>query len=429
MSRAITSLSTSMSSPSATTSSGASSTATKYRAISTDAGDTSAGCPLTQPVMPRFFCGQLLTDQDLSDLVLWAQTHFKLARLRDGWGVACGLDLWTAAATSSTLTVGPGYAVSCCGDDLVVAAATTFDISALGKAPATQCSGSLEIQPPPADGNSVIEYDIYLRARLQPLDPRPAPRRGCCSDSAGCEFTRSQEDVDLVALPATPPGTTGCCDPCTLFSTWAQTFQTFLTTVQNTKDPSTLIQNRVRNIKQSRYPALRPPSSPSSNQSAQDLTRATLFWLLLEERQALVACGCCSCANVPGVPLGRIGIVGLGQLGWIDLAPPRRRWLERDDIWAGPAGTVNLAPTLGTPWNKDESEAVTRLLKSKGVTLSGSATYALTSDLSPLLKVVGDHYYCIPGGTTVHALTYPVGTLGPVIVGYAPDNPPAQGQN
>jgi len=446
MSRAITSLSTSMSSPSAITSNGASSTATKYRAIATDAGDTSAGCPLSQPVMPRFFCGQLLTDQDLTDLVLWAQTHFKLARLRDGWGVACGLDLWTSATTPSTLTVGAGYAVSCGGDDLVVAAATTFDISALGKAPTTQCSGSLEIQPPPADGNSVIEYDIYLRVRLQPLDPRPAPRRGCCSDSAGCEYTRSREDIDLLALPASASAG-GCCEPCTVFSTWAKSFESFLTTVQNAQNPATLIQNRVRNIKQSRYPALRPTSSSNGNQSAQDSKNATLLWLLLEERQAIVACGCCSCVNVPGVPLGRIGIVGLGQLNWIVSAPPFRRWLEREDIWVGPSGTVNLAPTLGMawneqgiafshsvpaasippqigiPWNDGVNGPLAQLLKSKGVILRGAAPYTLGEDLTPLLTVVKDDYYCIPVGMKLHALVYPVGNLGTVVIGYAPGDP------
>ena len=86
-------------------------------------------CRLDCLVQPRFYCGQLLTDRDLTATVAWAKHKFALSRYRHGWGVVCGLDVRHDPAHPGTVEVGPGYAISCCGDDIIVCEPTTKDLS------------------------------------------------------------------------------------------------------------------------------------------------------------------------------------------------------------------------------------------------------------------------------------------------------------
>ena len=44
-------------------------------------------CDLECLIRPNYFCGQTLTDRDLTALVEWARTRFGLVRYRAGWGV------------------------------------------------------------------------------------------------------------------------------------------------------------------------------------------------------------------------------------------------------------------------------------------------------------------------------------------------------
>ncbi|HEX6324243.1 MAG TPA: hypothetical protein VFZ36_11000, partial [Vicinamibacterales bacterium] len=67
---------------------------------------------------PRFFPGQLLTDQDLNRLQQYVIDKNKLHnRYLHGWGVACGLEVVCDVCESSHVVVRPGYALSPCGDD------------------------------------------------------------------------------------------------------------------------------------------------------------------------------------------------------------------------------------------------------------------------------------------------------------------------
>src|SRR5215469_6175185 len=86
-------------------------------------------CGLNALVRPRFFCGQLLTDQDLSGLIAWVLDRRRLGRYRDGWGVVCGLDVGVDPSAVATVLVQPGYAVSSCGEDVVLATATGLDLT------------------------------------------------------------------------------------------------------------------------------------------------------------------------------------------------------------------------------------------------------------------------------------------------------------
>ena len=70
---------------------------------------------------PRFFPGQLLTDQDLNRLQNYLIGKNKLHnRYLQGWGVACGLEVVCDTCQPANVVVRSGYALSPCGDDIVV---------------------------------------------------------------------------------------------------------------------------------------------------------------------------------------------------------------------------------------------------------------------------------------------------------------------
>lgn len=70
---------------------------------------------------PRFFAGQLLTDDTLNQLSRYIVEKNKLHnRHLQGWGVACGLELHCDPCNPQQIVVGSGYALAPCGDDIVV---------------------------------------------------------------------------------------------------------------------------------------------------------------------------------------------------------------------------------------------------------------------------------------------------------------------
>ena len=70
-------------------------------------------------VRPRFFCGQMLTDGDMNALLDWSGQRFELQRHKTGWGLVGGLELHCDADCASRLIMEPGYAVDCCGRDIL----------------------------------------------------------------------------------------------------------------------------------------------------------------------------------------------------------------------------------------------------------------------------------------------------------------------
>ncbi len=80
---------------------------------------------------PRFFAGQLLTDEDLSLLNSYIVEKNKLHnRYLHGWGVVCGMEV-VCSPCNNLVTVKSGYALSPCGEDIIVCQDTPVDICAL----------------------------------------------------------------------------------------------------------------------------------------------------------------------------------------------------------------------------------------------------------------------------------------------------------
>jgi hypothetical protein len=70
---------------------------------------------------PRFFAGQLLTEEDLNRLDHYIVAKQKLHnRYLHGWGVVCGLDVVCDGCDSGSVLVRQGYALSPCGEDVIV---------------------------------------------------------------------------------------------------------------------------------------------------------------------------------------------------------------------------------------------------------------------------------------------------------------------
>lgn len=81
---------------------------------------------------PRFTCGQLLTDDDLTTMVAWTAGKSRLNRFRTGWGVACGLQVRCDPSNPLGVIVGEGYALDCCGDDIVLCEEQPLDLTSAG---------------------------------------------------------------------------------------------------------------------------------------------------------------------------------------------------------------------------------------------------------------------------------------------------------
>ncbi|MBS0168382.1 MAG: hypothetical protein JSR29_20040 [Nitrospira sp.] len=83
---------------------------------------------------PRFFAGQVLTADDLNRLDYYIRAKHRLHnRQLHGWGVVNGLEV-TCDSCGKGVVVGCGYALSPCGDDIVVCQPVLVDVCTLIKA-------------------------------------------------------------------------------------------------------------------------------------------------------------------------------------------------------------------------------------------------------------------------------------------------------
>ncbi|HEY7303658.1 MAG TPA: hypothetical protein VH601_06075 [Bryobacteraceae bacterium] len=80
---------------------------------------------------PRFFAGQLLTEADLNRLENYIVAKNKLHnRYIHGWGVGCGMEVVCNPCGNQVIVRG-GYALSPCGDDIILCVDQTVDICEL----------------------------------------------------------------------------------------------------------------------------------------------------------------------------------------------------------------------------------------------------------------------------------------------------------
>lgn len=90
-------------------------------------GSECGGGPLQRP---RFFSGQLLTEDDLQLLSDYVAAKQRLHnRSLHGSGVVCGLQVMCHPCGDGKVIVQPGHALDCCGNDILLPCAVELDIN------------------------------------------------------------------------------------------------------------------------------------------------------------------------------------------------------------------------------------------------------------------------------------------------------------
>jgi hypothetical protein len=149
---------------------------------------------------PRFFPGQLLTDQDLNRLEQYVIDKNRLHnRYLHGWGVACGLEVVCDVCDPGHVVVRTGYALSPCGDDIVVCADQSVDICALITACEPRdpvCEGPYDAPPRDCTGGvkkwvlAICYNERPVRGVTAQLGAGDTPGCGTCacggSGACGC---------------------------------------------------------------------------------------------------------------------------------------------------------------------------------------------------------------------------------------------------
>lgn len=344
-------------------------------------------CELECLVQPRFFCGQLLADQDLTAMVDWVKAKSALQRFRDGWGVVCGLDVH--CGKGGIVTVTPGYATDCCGRDVVLCRETSFNAAdcwrrdpdpcrEAGGADANQSvvarvDASWTDQPFPMDGagfewpKEMQAVDVFVRYSESQSGARSTLSRGGCGCGGGCEYTRIDEGGELYCRPAK-----GCEAPDDPLAKWDEEYAAEARRVATSlieaaqKGDLAALEAHIR-----RYGLhtlcflgewLCDIKRTSKNAGGQ-VDQGSLIeklprivpWLLQDWRNHRLIRPCTRCGTGTGVRLARVflarklhgGKESISTL-YVTAAPPFRRPLARDE-WPVAEGKLNLAPYIWQP--------------------------------------------------------------------------------
>jgi hypothetical protein len=180
-------------------------------------GPVAANLTATAFVRPKFFAGQLLTEDDLSALTAYTTAKNRLHnRYLFGAGVVCGLWVSCDPCGGGTVTVQPGYALDCCGNDLMLPCAATLDVNAmirdlratqLGTDCGDPCADQGTATAAHQGTTPVRRYCLYARYGEQPTDPVAPYATGEPCGQVACEPTRIWEGISFVLKcpEAAPP--------------------------------------------------------------------------------------------------------------------------------------------------------------------------------------------------------------------------------
>ncbi|HEX6341187.1 hypothetical protein [Umezawaea sp.] len=167
----------------------------------TGKADCGCGCggASTRPsafVRPRFFAGQLLTEDDLGLLVEYVTGKARLHnRTVSGPGVVCGLEVACDPCGGGSVVVHPGHALDCRGNDIVLACKEKVDVAALVR---EQRVSSVGVDCGDGCDDGERRYGLYVRYEELPVDPvAPYATEEPCP-SPGCVPSRIREGVRFV---------------------------------------------------------------------------------------------------------------------------------------------------------------------------------------------------------------------------------------
>jgi len=141
-------------------------------------------------VRPRFFGGMLLSEDDLQAIDDYTVAKRRLTnRHMFGPGVVCGLDVDCDPCKPGWVTVTPGYALDCCGNDIVVGCPEKLDALALLNELRRRSGGDCG---EPCDDKPQRRYLLVVSYAEQPTDPvAPYVQDDCAVGD--CDFSRVRE--------------------------------------------------------------------------------------------------------------------------------------------------------------------------------------------------------------------------------------------
>lgn len=348
------------------------------------------GCRLDCLTRPRFFCGQLLTDQDLEALTGWTRDRLALSRYRDGWGVACGLDVRCDPdpRRPAGVIVSPGYAVSCCGQDVVLCEEARLD---LGKA----CG---EDEDPCADLRRKLpeelitperRVDLYLRYREEPSEPQAAFGRSACKEVSACEPSRVRESWELVWKPAGGDPREAEArrwqeeyDRCT------EVLDAFQRRFGASRDPGEIrrwLLGWIAEHPLHHFCFVRGlVCEITGKEVSEELLVRILFLLVQDCRNGFLQGTCHACEGSEDIPLARVCLAREEgrecRVCSIDPYPPYRRPLSPAG-WPAALGDVNLGPWI---WHREQE--VCTALADLGVPVEESHPFVIPATLAELRK-------------------------------------------
>lgn len=171
--------------------------------ITKDRHDKQCCCPTCRGLVsfdrPQFGSGQVLAASDLTALQTYVQGKNRLHnRYLHGWGVVCGLEV-VCDDCEGSVSIRPGYAIDPCGDDIVVAQATRFDLIAAIRRCNEQARKIGDCDPwvpPPDPGCQDLESHWCVALKYKEVEAaylptlpggRPwTPAQPTCGCSGGC---------------------------------------------------------------------------------------------------------------------------------------------------------------------------------------------------------------------------------------------------
>ena len=314
----------------------------------------------------------------------------------------------------SRVIVGTGYAVGCCGDDIVVCEPTGIDLGGACLPEGDPCAdprqsaagsgeeGTWQAQrmqrrqilarsdtprAAPGAGANVVDgkfldpcpgdwcaVDLYVRYKEEHSDPQTALRRGSCDQLGRCEYSRTKETFELYYEAASDPDANRAEDWCRQYEACSSVISRYF------RDRASFPKNGGDGNGASRYTTavrgwlLRWIDLHPLHQfcflrdvirrldddafSDQETVLRLLLWLIQDCRNEFLRCDCPVCDPAAGVRLARISLAPDTQAGlarsrvaYVDPYPPHRRLLGRDSCLPAEAGTWNLG---GLIWHQPE---------------------------------------------------------------------------
>jgi len=162
--------------------------------LGTNCIDSCLPCGPHTPRRNRYFDGKLLVARDFSDEQDYHRGHRQMHNaLLHGSGTVCGLKLVAHPALDCQrkfLVLKPGYALDCCGREIIVPSDTLFPVQAL-----------IEAADPALQAKLAAGNDLFLAIRRcdrgDEAVPQILPGCGCESET---RFSRTAEGFELVIL-------------------------------------------------------------------------------------------------------------------------------------------------------------------------------------------------------------------------------------